>query len=201
MMPEQQRGIDQAIIDGKLIDAIRLYRSVSGASLVDAKAYVEARAASLDPGTAAAWGASPPARAMTFDAPNRAGLRLGALGCGLGIVVIVALVAGIVWLLVTTRLFGMFSIVREPYYHALTQRIISDERFRSELGTPIRVDDGGVWCNYIEDTPTMQQANCDVPVRGPRGAGSVHVQVVNHPGSLDADLWLHVGDRTIGSSS
>jgi len=32
MMPEQQRGIDQAIIDGKLIDAIRLYRSVSGAS-------------------------------------------------------------------------------------------------------------------------------------------------------------------------
>jgi hypothetical protein len=104
-------------------------------------------------------------------------------------------------LLVKTRLFGAFSIVREPYYRTVVAQIVSDPKFRAKLGTPIEVDDGGVWCNYIKDSPVMSQANCDIPARGPRAAGDVHAQIVSTPGALDVGLWLHVGTSTIESGS
>ena len=115
--------------------------------------------------------------------------------------ILLAAAGALAVLLVKTRLFGAFSIVREPYYRTVVAQIVSDPKFRAKLGTPIEVDDGGVWCNYIKDTPVMSQANCDIPARGPRAAGDVHAQIVSTPGSLDVGLWLHVGTSTIESSS
>jgi len=104
-------------------------------------------------------------------------------------------------LLVKTRFFGAFSIVREPYYRTVVGQIVSDPKFKARLGTPIQVDDAGVWCNYVKDTPTMSQANCDIPAKGPRAAGEVHAQIVSTAGSLDVGLWLHIGNETIESDS
>jgi hypothetical protein len=119
----------------------------------------------------------------------------------LTVIFICLAVGALAVLLVKTRLFGAFSIVREPYYRTVVTQIVSDPKFQAKLGKPIEVDDAGVWCNYIKDSPVMNQANCDIPAKGPRATGDVHAQVVSTPGSLDVGLWLHVGTATIESSS
>lgn len=108
--------------------------------------------------------------------------------------VVVAVLAALGAILVHTKMFGAFSIVREPYYPAVSREIVSDPTFQRDLGQPLEIDNGGVWCNYIEDSPTMHQANCDIPVRGTRASGTVHAQIVD-TGSLDISLWLHIGGR------
>jgi hypothetical protein len=103
MTPEEQRAVDQAIIAGGLIDAIRQYRVATGAGLVEAKDYVEARPSEMDPvGSAgpssvgAAAGASSgsaigaqPASWTVQRTPRAA--PLGGCLIGVGILVLIAL--------------------------------------------------------------------------------------------------------------
>jgi hypothetical protein len=49
MTEDQERAVDSAIQEGRMIDAIRLYRMATGTSLVPARDYVEARRRTLMP--------------------------------------------------------------------------------------------------------------------------------------------------------
>ncbi len=201
--PDQQRAVDGAIVEGTLLEAIRLYRSATQASLAEANGYVHARASLLVLPVRSAPPPSAPSdvweapSAFTIAQPVARRSNVGWLIAGLSLAV-VGIVAAFVVLIVSTRFFGIFSIVRESYYRSVVERVTSDEAFRAELGRPISIDDGGVWCSTIEDSSTIHRATCEMPASGPKGDGSIHVQLVDLPDSgLDLTAWLHVGDRTI----
>jgi hypothetical protein len=51
MTSDQQRGIDEMIIQGRLIDAIGMYRTATGCGLAEAESAVRQRSAALNAGT------------------------------------------------------------------------------------------------------------------------------------------------------
>jgi hypothetical protein len=93
--------------------------------------------------------------------------------------------------------FSLGSIVQEPYYSDVVNQIERDPGFRNALGTPIAIDDGKISCGYVSDDSVQKKANCTIPVHGPKGAGSVRVQIVDTANNLDLGAWLTIGDRTI----
>jgi hypothetical protein len=77
MSPDQQRGIDEMIIQGRLIDAIGLYRAATGSSLAEAENAVRQRSAALDGGTApsAPPSISQPYETQTYSPPPDVAIR------------------------------------------------------------------------------------------------------------------------------
>jgi|HubBroStandDraft_6_1064221.scaffolds.fasta_scaffold546775_2 hypothetical protein len=98
--PEQESAIDQQIANGRLINAIRLYRVATNASLPDAKNWVERRAASLQ-------GTTPPPASDTsiFSVRKPAWSATGGGRTVIGLVIL-ALVITIVFVVLRSNLIG-----------------------------------------------------------------------------------------------
>jgi len=77
MTPEQQRGIDEKIIGGQLIDAIGLYRAATGCGLPEAESAVQRRSASLNGGPSPSTPSpiSQPYSTQTFNPQSEAAIR------------------------------------------------------------------------------------------------------------------------------
>ncbi len=80
--------VNEALFAGRFIEAIKVYRTATGAGLKESKDFIEALEARLR--------AEMPAK---FTAPLRTSVELGAAGCAAILIGIVALVAAIVWML------------------------------------------------------------------------------------------------------
>jgi hypothetical protein len=91
----------------------------------------------------------------------------------------------------------MYTIVSQLYYRPVAQRIIHDEVFARELGSPISVDDQNVSCGSVDNSKYESTADCDIPVSGPRQSGFVHAQIDAKASSIKTDLYLHVGSRVV----
>jgi hypothetical protein len=100
----------------------------------------------------------------------------------------------------THLLSSTMTITNEPYYPDVVREIENDPKFKGALGAPIVVDDGNVLCNQIKDDSIQHMASCNMPVHGPKGTGSVHVQIVDSATALDLGAWLSIGGRTIPNS-
>jgi hypothetical protein len=222
---EQQRAVDQAIIDGRLVDAIAAYRAATGVGLGEAERYVRKRGAAVT-------GSSGDSSAGTAYAPSRIadstwqisdsqafstkGGSLPASGVTkilwlVGIIVVASIVVPLLFtagaLFMTyraispeglTHAFASVATIKdEPYYPEVVAQIRKDTKFKGALGAPITVDDGGVTCGYIHDDSVQHKANCTIPVHGPKAAGTVRVQIVDQAGGMDLGAWLDVGGRTI----
>jgi hypothetical protein len=96
--------------------------------------------------------------------------------------------------------FGMMTIVGQTYYRPLAERIVEMPAFRSELGSPINIDDSGVSCTAAANGRYISTSDCTLPVQGSRESGTVHAQITARPSSLHGDLWLHVGSKSIHAS-
>jgi hypothetical protein len=96
-----------------------------------------------------------------------------------------------------TRFFGVFTIIRYPYYSALVANIVRDPAIVRRIGTPIVVDDAGVWCPSIAIDATTSTSQCHIPVRGPLGTGDVFAQSRFSGGHLSADLTLQAGELQV----
>jgi len=210
MTAEQQRAVDQAIIDGRLVDAIAAFRAATGAGLTDAEQYVRKRSAGITGGSPLAEAP----RAAAFQASSSSSLSPSLIK-GILIVVAVIVVSSIVVPLIITAgalslsfkalgspnlthlLSSTMTITNEPYYPEVVKQIQSDPKFKDALGAPIVVDDGSVFCNQIKDDSIQHMASCNMPVHGPKGTGSVHVQIVDQATSLQLGAWLTTGGRTI----
>jgi len=92
-----------------------------------------------------------------------------------------------------TRFFGVFTIIKYPYYHELVADVVREPAFVRRIGAPIVVDDAGVWCPQIAVAATTSTSLCHLPVRGPRGSGDVVAQSRFSGGRLSTGLTLKVG--------
>jgi hypothetical protein len=193
---EQQRAVDQAIIDGRLVDAIAAYRAATGVGLGEAERYVRKRGAAV---TGSSGDSSLPASGVTKI------LWLVGIIVVASIVVPLLFTAGALFMTyraispegLTHAFASVATIKDEPYYPEVVAQIRKDTKFKGALGAPITVDDGGVTCGYIHDDSVQHKANCTIPVHGPKAAGTVRVQIVDQAGGMDLGAWLDVGGRTI----
>jgi hypothetical protein len=108
-------------------------------------------------------------------------------------VLFVAVAAVFINRAIQTRFFGVFTIVKYPYYHELVADVDREPAFVARIGAPIVVDDAGVWCPQIAVTATTSTSLCHLPVRGPRGSGDVVAQSRFSGGRLSTGLTLKVG--------
>ena len=196
--PDQERAIDALIVAGKLDAAAEMYRTITGTALIGAKMYVYARNTALKAGNASTQAATPvppPVRAPVPRAVNTQ--RKGGCGSlGVWIVVIIALF-NLGKTVVSTRGFGMFTIVHASYYRELVTTIEREPKFQAQLGKPISVSDKDVWCTQVSSSSGGDQSSdCRLPVRGsrtPAGDGAyveAQTAVVQH--RVSYDLTLHV---------
>jgi hypothetical protein len=91
----------------------------------------------------------------------------------------------------------MYTIVSQLYYRPVAQRIIHDDVFARELGSPISIDDQNVSCGAVDNNKYESTADCDIPVSGPRKSGFVHAQIDAKASSIKTDLYLHVGSNRV----
>jgi hypothetical protein len=201
MTSDQQRAVDQAIIDGRLVDAVAAYRGATGAGLTDAEQYVRNRSAGV---TGAQAQAQPRMSSSSSVSPS----AIKGIVVAVVVIVIMSIVVPLVItagaLAVTFNGFNLthffssaMSITNEPYYPDVVREIQNDPKFKDALGAPIVVDDGKVFCNQISDNSVQHLASCTMPVHGPKGTGSVRVQIVDQATSLQLGAWLTAGGRTI----
>lgn len=86
---------------------------------------------------------------------------------------------------------------RERYYPTVLRDVENDKNFQAVLGSPITVDEDGISCRTIKDGYTQRNANCTLPVHGPKASGNVTVVVVDQPGSFGVAGELTTGGRKI----
>jgi ribosomal protein L7/L12 len=86
--PTEMDRVNQALFAGRLIEAIKVYRSATGCDLKEAKDFVEELDARLR--------AEMPER---FTAPPRKTVEIGTAGCAMLLVVLLAAGVGLIWLL------------------------------------------------------------------------------------------------------
>ena len=86
---------------------------------------------------------------------------------------------------------------RERYYPIVLRDLENDKNFQAALGAPIVVDEDGISCRTIKDGYTQRNANCTLPVHGPKASGNVTVVVVDQPGSFGVAGELTTGGRKI----
>jgi hypothetical protein len=221
MTSDQQRGIDEMIIQGRLIDAIGLYRAATGCGLAEAENAVRQRSGALNGGTETQTYTAPP------DVAIRTAMRpvVPIVVFSLVIALIPIVIAAVVIFGVVKSIGGAFGssgagtlgtigtaltapgklggqmLVSEPYYGDVVKDIEADANFRAALGSPIAIDQDGITCRTIRNGYTSRTANCTLPVHGPNASGSVTIAVVDQPGSFGVAGQLATGGRTIDMTS
>jgi hypothetical protein len=226
MTSDQQRTIEEKIIDGRLIEAIGLYRAATGCDLAEAERVVRERAAQL---TGPPQPASHTPGPVRLDGAAAAGAAVRSVKSPIvPILVFVAVITLIPIVFTAIVLFGVFKslgsafggtgsntfgtitsaltapgklaggmLVREPYYPTVVKDIEGDRGFQAALGTPIAIDESGITCITIKNGYTARTARCTLPVHGPAASGSVNIAVVDQPGSFGVAAQLSTGERTI----
>ena len=200
LQPDKLQAVDALIGAGKLDAAVAAYRALTGTALIGAKMYVYDRAATLGAGISQAnpvpaYAPRAPAPAPTpmprplpasSNAPpqKRKGASL------FSILIVLGIIGSIGTQAVKTHGFGLFTIVKAPYYRELVNAIVHQRAFTRRLGSPIVVDDAAVWCSSLSEDNVVDTTSCTLPVRGPRGVGNVQSDTTVRAHRLVANLVL-----------
>jgi hypothetical protein len=163
-----EEPIRQLVLQGKKIEAIKLYRDQTGAGLKEAKDAVEAMQRQLPP-------------TLRSRAPAQAG-RFGLLGC-LGILGIVGVCAVSIGLMsqVMFRAFGPLDQAMD-----LLRR---NEQVVAALGEPI--NPGLFIFGEISSGSRSSHASLEVPLFGSRRNGTMNVSGTWERNQWDLSLWVY----------
>lgn len=93
----------------------------------------------------------------------------------------ICLLAALIFLLVST-IFGMIKSA-EPYKDSLA-KAVANPQVQSALGTP--VTDGFFVSGNISTSGASGSASLDIPISGPKGQGSIHVEA-----KKSAGVWTY----------